>query len=158
MADCNVTKTVAETGSLRVICVADRASQLLSCAGSECSVQISNSAPVTTPDFNANMFCDDCPSTTRVTRGVQTLPRSAHNSRVSSTYHAGGSLTRPASTPRPAIVDKQVCALVLTLFFSVLCKDENFTVIPWHMKSDKLSSTANICKSPHRGSRDCKNS
>jgi len=79
-------------------------------AGSECSVQISNAAPGATPDFNANVMSDDGHSTTRVTRGVQTLPRSAHASRTSSTYHAGtgGSLTRPVSRPRPAVADKQV--------------------------------------------------
>lgn len=79
---------------------------LMLCTGSECSVQINNAVPAATPDFNANVVSDDGASTTRVTRGVQTLPRSAHSSRISSTYHAGagGSLTRP----RPAIVDKQV--------------------------------------------------
>jgi len=77
--------------------------------GSECSVQISNAAAAT-PDFNANLVSDDIVSTTRVTRGVQTLPRSAHASKTSSTYHAGagGSLTRPVSRPRPPVVDKQV--------------------------------------------------
>lgn len=80
---------------------------LVSCTGSECSVQISNAAQAATPDFNANLMSDDA---TRVTRGVQTLPRSAHASKIPSTYHAGvgGSLTRPVSRPIPAIVDKQV--------------------------------------------------
>jgi len=78
------------------------------CVGSECSVQISNAA---TPDFNCSLMSDDVHSTTRVTRGVQTLPRSAHANRTSSTYHAGagGSLTRPVARPRPTIVDKHVC-------------------------------------------------
>jgi len=87
-------------------------------AGSECSVQISSAlaAAAATADFNANLVSDDGPS--RVTRSVQTLPRSAHASRMSSAYHAGagGSLTRPVSTPRPtAVVDKQVRSLLKTV-------------------------------------------
>jgi len=77
------------------------------CLGSECSVQISNAAAAP-PAASDPEQCGSAPVDGRVTRGVQTLPRSAHASRpTSSHYHTrpGGSLTRH---PAPATVDKQV--------------------------------------------------
>jgi len=80
------------------------------CEGSECSVQISNAVPAATPDFRSHLVSDNGSSLMHVTRGVQTLPRSTHPNRMSSTYQSGtgGSLSRPASTPRTVVADKQV--------------------------------------------------
>lgn len=94
----------------------------VSLTGAECSVQIGSTIPPNSalPDLNANVIgTGDGGSRqpmTRVTRGVQTLPRSAtkassatsRQSALVSGATAGGSLTRPQRVCRLPIVDSHV--------------------------------------------------